>query len=277
LKSTEAIKDANGNLINTKGDVIYTTLTYSRKGFGITGQFRQTDQWVLRTSPNELLLNGILNYLPALTKQNSLRLTARYQDVAQELGETAYQVNVTYSPKKGYTFTANYSDVKQADDTQLFREVYLDLEIRKPKYKILLGAQYVEYNQRILENHPADTTVQPITPFTEFTYKFDKKKSLRIELQYQNNDRDYGSWVYGLAEFNVAPSWSITASDMWNFDPLKTEKALHYPLLSAVFTRNVNRFTLSYVKQIAGIVCTGGVCRFEPAFSGIKFGFISTF
>ncbi|MBC8045732.1 MAG: hypothetical protein H7Y00_02965 [Fimbriimonadaceae bacterium] len=277
MKTHEAIKNASGNLIDTDGNVIYTTLAYSQKGFGITGQFRKANNWVLRTSPNELLLDGIMNYLPALTKQNSLRLTARYQDVAQELGETAYQFNVTYTPKKGYTITANYSDAVSADNIQLWREAYIDLEIRKSKYKLLVGAQYVLYNQKILEAHPLDTTITPITPFTEFTYKFDKKKSLRIELQYQNNDGDYGSWIYGLAEFNIAPKWSFTASDMYNFDPLKTDKALHFPLIAAVYTQKANRFSLSYVKQLEGIVCTGGVCRFEPAFSGLKFQIISTF
>lgn len=276
-KSREAIKNASGDLIDADGDVVYTSLTYSKKGFGITGQFRKVNDWVMRTSPNELLLKGTLDYLPALTKQNSLRLTARYQDVAQELGETAYQLNVTYSPKQGYTIDANYSDVKSDDGVQLFREAIADLEIRKKKYKLLFGAQYVLYNQQVIEAHPTDTTITPITPFVEYTYKLDRKKSLRFELQYQQNDGDYGSWVYGLAEFNIAPKWSFTASDMYNYDPLKTEDALHFPLFAAVFTQKSNRLSLSYSKQLAGIVCTGGVCRYEPAFSGIKFQIISTF
>lgn len=276
IKTHEAVKDAGGTLVDTNGNVIYTTLTYSQKGFGITGQFRKTENWVLRTSPNELLLDGVMNYLPALTKQNSLRLTARYQDVAQELAETAYQVNATYTPKKGYTITANYSDAV-SDNVQLWREIYADLEIRKPKYKLLVGGQYVLYNQKVLEAHPTDTTITPITPFAEFTYKIDKKKSLRFELQYQSNEGDYGDWVYGLAEFNVAPKWSITASDMFNFKPLKTEDPIHLPLFAAVYTLKSNRFSLSYVKQLEGIVCTGGVCRYEPAFSGLKFQIISTF
>lgn len=277
LKSHEAIKNAIGTLIDKPGNVFYTSLTYSTKGFGITANYRKVDNWVLRTSPNELLLNGILDFLPSLTKQNSLRLTARYQDVAQELGETAYQFNITYSPNKKNTITVNYSDAALPDQTQLFREIYADIEMRRIKYKLELGAQYVLYNQRILEKHPLDTIVEPVTPFTEFTYKFTKKKSLRIELQYQYNTRDYGSWLFGLAEFNIAPNWSFSASDMWNYDPLKTDKALHYPNISGVFTYKSQRYSLSYTKQIAGIVCTGGVCRYEPAFSGVKASIITTF
>ena len=45
----------------------------------------------------------------------------------------------------------------------------------------------------------------------------------------------------------------------------------------AAYTKGPHRFTLSYVKQPAGINCTGGVCRYEPAFSGVRFGCTSQF
>ncbi len=277
LKSNEAIQDINGSLINSNGQALYTSLSYSTKGLGITGQVRLLDNWVVRTSPNEILLNGIMNYLPSLTKQNSLRLTARYQAVAQELGEVGYQFNVTWSPAKGYTVTANYSDITDTESNQLFREIYADIEIRKKKYKLLLGGQYVQYNQEIFEFKPDVPMVEPITPFAEVTYKINRKQSLRMEMQYQYNEHDFGSWVYGLLEFNIAPKWSFTVSDMWNYEPLKTDEALHYPLIAGVFSHKAHRFSLSYVKQVEGIVCTGGVCRFEPAFSGFKTSLITSF
>lgn len=280
-KTHEAIKDINGQLIDADGRVFYSSLTYSTSkigdGFGITGQFRTVDNWVMRVSPNETLLDGILDYLPSVTKQNSLRLTARYQAVAQELGEMAYQISTTFSPKKGYTINLNYSNITDPDQLQLFREVFGDFEMRKSKYKLLLGGQYILYNQEVFENHPDIPMVEAITPFAEFTYKITKKKSIRMELQYQNCEQDFGSWLYGLVEYNIAPKWSFALSDMWNYDPLKTENDLHYYSIFTAFTQKSTRFTLNYVKQIAGIVCTGGICRYEPAFSGLKAGMIATF
>ena len=78
-------------------------------------------------------------------------------------------------------------------------------------------------------------------------------------------------------EFNIAPKWSFALSDMWNYDPLLTEEALHYYSIFGGFTHKSSKITLNYVKQIAGIVCTGGVCRYEPAFSGLKAGLVTTF
>ncbi|NDC41125.1 MAG: hypothetical protein EBZ77_06175, partial [Chitinophagia bacterium] len=43
------------------------------------------------------------------------------------------------------------------------------------------------------------------------------------------------------------------------------------------FTKGPHRLSLAYVKQVAGINCTGGVCRYEPAFSGIRSTFTTSF
>ena len=49
------------------------------------------------------------------------------------------------------------------------------------------------------------------------------------------------------------------------------------PKKSSVYVKNANRFQLRYVKQVEGIVCSGGICRLEPAFSGVKFSMSSNF
>ncbi|RME94770.1 MAG: hypothetical protein D6772_14145, partial [Bacteroidetes bacterium] len=75
------------------------------------------------------------------------------------------------------------------------------------------------------------------------------------------------------------------ASDMFNVDPGKNspvddsgqKASLHYPRFDVYYTTGPNRFALSYVKQVEGVVCTGGICRLEPAFSGVKFSANTSF
>lgn len=272
-------EDAAGNPWDRWGNIFLTSLSYSRKGLGITGQYRRVDNFELRTSPNEQLLLGIYNFLPSLTRQNSLRLPARYNGVPQDFGEQGFQFDVIYTPKKGYTITVNFADLSDLNSTKLYREYYADLEIRTSrKWKLLVGGQHVEYNQDFYENKPGAKEVSTITPFVEFLYKFDRRKSIRAELQYMDTEGDFGSWMYGLIEFNMAPSFSISVADMYNHQPTdKSPGQIHYYTVFSSYTNGANRFYLSYSRQVEGIICTGGVCRFEPAFNGVKLGVTSSF
>ncbi|MEO6167446.1 MAG: DUF6029 family protein [Chitinophagales bacterium] len=278
-KTHEAIKAADGQLVDEPGSVVYTSLSFSQKGLGLTGQFKRTENYVLRTSPNETLLNGVLNYIPPMARQNSLRLPARYQPATQYLGELAYQFDAIYTPVKGYTFDASFSNIRDLDNTHLWTELYGQLEITKSKkFQYVVGGQYVFYNQQVYLSEPLPNQTA-ITPFAELTYKPTRKNSVRFELQYQSTNEDYGSWLFALAEYSIAPTWSFAVSDMYNIDP-NPEKATeknHYYNFFVAYTKNANRFTMSYVRQVAGINCTGGVCRYEPAFSGLKFNLTSSF
>jgi len=278
-KSHEAIRSADGQLIDVPGTVLYTSLAYSIKGLGLTGQFKRTENYVLRTSPNETLLKGVLNYIPPMARQNALRLPARYQPATQYLGELAYEVDGTYTPLKGYTLEVSYSNIRGLNNAPFWTELYGQMEVsRNKKFQYLVGAQYIFYNQQIYLSEPLPNQTA-ITPFTELTYRLTRKTSLRFELQYQHTDEDYGSWTFALAEYNIAPRWSFSISDMYNIDPNpeKADEKNHYYNFFAAYTKNANRFSLAYVRQVAGINCTGGVCRYEPAFSGLKFSLTSSF
>jgi hypothetical protein len=149
------------------------------------------------------------------------------------------------------------------------------------------------YNQEIYEFKPDVPMVETITPYMEFLYKFTRKKAIRFEAQYMNVGldekagfkQDYGDWLFGLIEYSVAPHWTFTISDMYNVGPGKLspvdendEKlSIHYPRFDIYYTYKSNRFSLSYIKQVEGVVCAGGICRLEPAFSGVKMTVNSTF
>ena len=278
-KTHEAIFNAGGILVDKPGNVIYSSLSYSRKGLGLTGQFKRTENFVLRTSPNETLLNGVLNYIPPMSRQNSLRLPARYSPATQYLGELAFEFDATYTPLIGYTIELNYSDIHDLDSLQLWREVFAQFEFtHSKKWNFVLGGQFVFYNWKIYRTE-LKPNVTAVTPFAELTYKMSRKNSLRCELQYQSTDQDYGSFIYALLEYDIAPTWSFAASDMYNIkpNPEQTTDKIHYYNFFVAYTKNANRFALAYARQIAGINCSGGVCRYEPAFSGLKLSITSSF
>lgn len=306
FKTREAVRGYNDILYNKPGNIIYTTLNYSQKGLGITFAFKRTEYFSMRISPNDYnaqgIFQGLMNFLPPVSKQHSMRLPARYFAPSQDQQELAFGADITYSPNKKMSFNFNGSYIRdfikgtpvveaklKDTDTMLtpvrnyFAEGFVS-GIFKPMrtLEVEVGFQYVRYN-RLLYLNEGNVTVDAYSPFAEVSYRFNKKMSVRMEVQYQHVAKDFGQWIYGLLEFNIAPRWSLAVSDMWNFKPNpenpvpSARKGNHYYSAFLAFTHHAHRFSINYVKQVEGIVCTGGVCRFEPAFSGVKVAITSTF
>jgi hypothetical protein len=269
------------NLLQDKsGTVFYSTLGYARKGVAVNLTGKRTENFMMRTSPNEILIRGVLNWQPVVARIRPQRLMARYTPASQDLSEMAYGADVLLSPSDDFNATLTGTYINTLDNIELFREGYAEAEYRGLEDIILTGGlQYMHYNQERYQVKPKVPIVEAITPFFEITYRLDKKKSVRLEVEYQSTEQDYGSWAFALLEFSVAPKWSFAVSDMYNTTPgpAATTGAHHYYNVFTAYSKGPNRFTLSYVKQIEGINCTGGVCRYEPAFSGVKFGVTSSF
>jgi len=278
FKSKETIALPSGFFVNRSGSVLYASASYSVKGLGITLQGKRTQDFQMRTSPNEILNRGVLNFIPPMARQNTYRLTARYNAVTQEIGEFAQMLDIQKKLGKRFSVLLNLSNITDLDNEPLYREVYLEGTFKKRrKWTLIGGVQVQEYNQEVYEVKPGVEMVQTITPFVEYVYKINRKKSLRTELQYMATEQDLGSWAYGLIEYNMAPKWSFSISDMVNVVPKKSDDIEHFYSLLVGYTHKANSFKLSYVKQVEGIVCTGGVCRFEPAFNGVRLGVQSRF
>ncbi len=268
-------------LRNKAGDVLYGILNYSHPGIGITLQYKKINSFILRSSPYDQLLVGEIDFLPPLSKQQAFRLPARYSISAREQGEEGFQGEVTYSISEHSTFDLNIAHITMPDNgKEIYREYYLDLNQKISKrVKTISGVQFIIYDQQVYQGTANAPVVHAFTPFTEWTFKIDNamRKSIRFEAQYLFTKQDLGDFAYGLVEFNWAPRYSFSASDMVNTKPTKGNEIVHYPTLFGVYTYKQTRFTGGYIKQVQGVVCTGGVCRVEPAFSGFKVGMVTNF
>lgn len=281
-------------VIQRKGSVLYSSISYADQGLGITLEGKRTENFSFRTRPQEQLNRGLVNFLPPLTRVNTYRLNSRYNPATQELGELGFQADIRYLLNKKWSLNINLAHTTNLKNELLYREMYAEIAYKHQRtWSLLGGVQMQTYNQQVYEFKPGVPKVQTIIPFTEFLYKLNRLKSMRLEAQAMLTGRDkavdlrqdYGNWLYALAEFSIAPHWTFTASDMFNVTPgrnspqdSKGEKLkVHYPRFDVYYTMRSNRISLSYVKQVEGVVCAGGICRLEPAFSGVKMTVNSTF
>ncbi len=282
-----------GRYVQGKGTVIYSSISFAKSGLGLTVEGKRTENFDFRTTPQEQGVRGLMHYIPPMARVNTYRLLARYAAATQFVGEQAFQVDASYKVNKRLNLSANFSNITNLDGDQLYREIFTEIYYKfKHKWTLTTGVQLQQYNQEVYYGKPEAPLLETITPYVDFLYKFNSKTSIRLESQYMNMSKshgvrsDYGNWVFALTEFTLAPHWAITVSDMFNIDPGKLspvdaktgeQDKIHYPRFDVYYTHNANRFSISYVKQVEGVVCSGGICRLEPAFSGVKMSVNSTF
>jgi hypothetical protein len=281
-KTKEAIKNSFDNLLNKDGKVVFTTIGWAKKKIGINASAKRTENFALRTSPNENALRGFTNWQPVIAVIRPQRVMARYTPQSQDLSEQSFAINTVYNPSEKLNINGTYTFINSLENKKLYREIFAEVESHHIAKTVLhVGGQYLNYNQEVYQLK--GKFFDAITGFIEATYKLSEKKSVRADLQYMHGKGDYGSWAYALVEYDIAPSWAFAIGDMYNittnanFTAHPGLKNQHYPNVFAAYTKNAHRFTAQYVKQVEGINCTGGVCRYEPAFSGFKIGITSSF
>jgi hypothetical protein len=283
-KSEASGATTRGKFQNASGSVLYTTIGYAGDVVGLTLEAKRTENFVFRTDPTQRLLRGYITYLPPMNRQNTYRLTARYSPFTQEISELAFQLDYKHRWSKKLNHNINLSWMNTKEGQKLYREIYADFNYKpNTTWNITGGFQHVQYNQEIYEEKPGVPIVNTYVPFTDILYKINRKKSIRFETQYMFTQQDFGSWIHSLAEYTIAPQWFFEASVMYNTVPKRTligatePEKIAYPSLGVTHVAGQNRLQLRYVKQVEGIVCSGGICRLEPAFSGIRFSLNSQF
>ncbi|MFI3298513.1 MAG: DUF6029 family protein [Rikenellaceae bacterium] len=262
------------------GNAQLVEVNYSQSGLTVLGTFRRLENMqnqAYRTT-DEVLAGNTLNYIPALVQPQTYMLAAYNPYTANVKGEMGGQMDIFYNFKKGTTLGGKYgfkvhangsvyyalaSTLKNYDKDHL---TYFDFNLnldktwnRKFKTKLLYTHQEMSPDKGDSENYDViDVLV------LENIYKFTRKFSMRLELQYLFSDDLEKDWAAALVEANFAPRWSIYLSDMYNVGDTK----VHYYSVGASYTYSILRVAASYGRNREGIVCSGGVCRMQPAYTG---------
>ena len=178
-----------------------------------------------------------------------------------------WNMHVNYST----FYTLHASQTERGKNERLWQDFNFDVERQWNKQlKTIFLYSFQEWNPSHGYKHR--TYVSNVF-VGDVTYKFNRKNSLRVEAQYLWSDEYEGDWVAGLVEYSMAPKWSIFFSDMYNIDLTKT----NYYNGGFSYTHNRTRVQLSYGRNRAGYVCSGGVCRFSPAYTGFNLVLTSSF
>ncbi len=279
-------KDYTESFTNKSGNAILAEMGYTYKRFTALGTFRRLKHMNTKLSLAEEGMANVLNYLPALTRQYTYSLANLDPYQVQADGEIGGQIDLYYSirNKKNrsnyWNFHANasmfYSDKKITGKSRLlWRDISADVEHQWNKqWKTTVLVSVQEKSQ----SHGMDDYTYASNIFVvDNTYKLSKKNSIRLELQYlysENNLDNERDWMAALVEFSMAPHWSFSVSDMYNHGG---EDKLHYYNASVSYSYKKIRAQVGYGRNRAGYVCSGGVCRYTPAYTGANLSLTASF
>ena len=193
---------------------------------------------------------------------------------------TTETTSTVFDPK-AETETVNYPFFKMSNSVY-YQDVNVQIEKKVSKQlKLNFMYAYQRYNIKVVKNESGPIINSHIL-VAEGKYQFSPKITLRGEAQYLHTKQDQKDWWFGLLELSVLPNFMFTISDQFNAhvpmstDPSVTNK-VHYITGSVTFTQGSHRLQVGYAKTRAGYNCSGGVCRYVPAYKGLQASYTFNF
>ena len=331
LEANYKTKDAVLNRISNEisndfirdGSSYQLNLGLAKEGLGIDLTLRRTENMLFTSEriPDEVGINQtslnffdkVINFAPALTKQNHSNLANIYvyqaqigvefkSDEIMKSGETGGQIDVVYDFAKDtkfggkygtklainysswYNLPGNYRSSPAFYKTNFFGvgEKYFsefNIEVKKQfSEKTRTSFLYVNkyYNKEWVEDAAEDVNSHII--YGEFIYNFTNSRSLRFDLEHMWADSDFRNWVGGSLEYNFNEKFSLFSLDMLNYGNKKEDESKkHYLTVGGAYRKGRSRLAMSYGRQRGGLVCVGGVCRFVPESTGVSLSFNTAF
>jgi Family of unknown function (DUF6029) len=291
--------------IYKNGEALYLNASYTQKGFGAAVTAKRIDNFGFRSERSATVNQLLVNYLPAINKQHTYRLVTLYPYATQPNGEMGISGELYFNFKSGTPLGGKYgmsvavnassvNDIERSPatndtigyvskffslgETKFYQDASVEITKKLSKKVKLIGTYiYQLYNKDVIEGKNGFGLLTIQSGIIEIQWKIDDKHSIRTEFQHMEVNKDKGSWAMALVEYSVSPNWSFAVFDEYNYGNDDTGKRYHYYNGSFVYTKNSNRFSLGYVRQRAGLLCVGGVCRVVPASNGVSLSITSRF
>lgn len=276
------------------GNAQLLELGYNNRGLGISVTGRRVyrmNQRIYTTTPDYSSDANMFSYCPAMCTQYTYMLTTLNPYKPEvDAGEVGGQIDAFYNfrrgtvigGKRGMRVHANFSMYYNLGPEGMFQgsemifwDVSADVEkqwTKKFKMTLLYSAQQYNHDMTTYNDDVVNVGLSH-TVVADLLYKWTSTFSTRLELQYQATKGYQKDWMAALLEVSFAPHWSVFASDMYNHGSSK----MHYYNAGVSFAMRHLRIAAGYGRYRAGFICSGGVCRQIPAYTGANLTLTASF
>lgn len=264
-----------------RGMALYADVSWSIGSLSLSASGRYLDNMAMRAyrTLGRVVPSNTLNYLPALCQQQTYMLACLNPYETLTEGEWGLRGDAYYhfargsylGGKYGMTFHVGGSWInglakvlpRRDRDHLAYRD--LNIELSRKWTRSLITKLFVSIQENSPTHGNRNATEAQNVFVLEGQYNFSRTVSLRTELQYLYSQERERDWMAALVEFGIAPNWSFTVSDMYNHGSSRE----HYWNVSASWTKDTFKCILGYGRNREGMVCSGGVCRWQPEYTGL--------
>ncbi len=285
-KNSDLQSGAFNGTENFVGKGFYGSLSYYYDIFSIVGEYKYYDNFGFRSFDQTVSYNQP----PATRRDYTYLLFNRHPSTLDPDNEQGFQIEANANISDYSSLLLQYSETKTLGNTSFIQRLYNQNLEPRVKYREA-SAQYSAALSDKLKmivalgyNEELDENTKNYTGVLDLKYSLDSRNTIRLIIEHQQtNNRttleDYFADVLTV-EYLRSPKYSVAwVSEMKTREPFPGERVRLFwnYLIGTMKIGEHTDLSLLAGSREAGIICIGGVCRYEPEFRGVEFKMTNRF
>lgn len=286
IKQNADIKNFFKDQESLAGKAFYGNLNFFYESFSLSSEYKYYDNFGFKTHDQTVDYNTP----PAVRKEYTYLLLNRHPSPLNSNNEKGFQVEANYNLSDETYFSINYGETKTLSANSLFQRINqtrLEERIQNREFFVQANHSFLEDLFTIAAfgyNEELDANTKNITPILENKFYLDETNTLRLILEHQQTtsrttNEQYYTDVAAL-EYLRSPKLNIIIlAEVQTKEPepgRKVRKVWNFVQVGYKIGDHTDISILGGSRQ-AGNICIGGVCRYEPEFSGIELKMFTRF
>ncbi|MBZ0201187.1 MAG: DUF6029 family protein, partial [Ignavibacteriaceae bacterium] len=287
VRLNDDIKEKNfNNEEKFVGKAFYGSMNFYFGRLAGTAEYKYYDNFSFTSNDGTIFYNTP----PGVRKEYAYVLLNRHPSPLNANNEQGFQVELNYGLNDNTYLTANYGLTKTLPSNSLYqRSLGINTAVRTQLQEIYTQAQH-EWNDKLTTiagfayYEELDANTKSITPVLENKFYFGGINTLRVILEHQQvtnrttTEKYYDDVV--TVEYLRSPNFSVSVvAEIQTKEPQPgntVRKGWSFLRIGYKFWSHTD-FSILFGTRQAGNICIGGVCRYEPEFSGVELKMITSF
>ncbi len=268
------------------GQAGYGSINFYYDAFSFTGEYKYYDNFTFSSQDGSI----IYNTPPGLRKEYTYILLNRHPSALNQADEQGFQIEVSYNLSDETYFSADYGETKTLTYNSYYKRILHDNSPSRVQLREVYTQAHHEWNDNWTTiaafgyNEERDTDTKNVTPILENIFYFNEINTIKFTIEHQQTTVNLTNEQYyddALAvEYLRSPNFNVAVvSEMQTKEPTPgkiVRKFWSFIQFGYKIADHTDLSVLFGTRQ-AGNICIGGVCRYEPEFSGIEFKMLTRF